>query len=70
MSDLCTIRDAAKRLKSDGLPVAEYALRQWVKTGLVRSIPCGQKRLIFYPAVKEFICNGGVGKGDSDAKNR
>ena len=70
MENLCTIRETAKRLKGDGLPVAEYALRQWVKTGLVPSVPCGQKKLLFYPAVKSFICGGGGGGEDSDSKNR
>lgn len=70
MSDVATIRATATRLRAEGIPVAEYALRRWVKTGLVPSIPCGQKKLLFYPAVKAFICGGGVGRGDNDAKNR
>lgn len=55
MKDLDTIRATVKRLKEDGTPVAEYALRQWVKTGLVPSVKCGQKSLVNYQKIKDFI---------------
>ena len=35
MADVVTIREAVQRAKSDGLPVSEHALRQWVKTGAI-----------------------------------
>jgi hypothetical protein len=34
MSDMATIRATAARLKAEGMPVAEYSIRQWVKTGI------------------------------------
>ena len=40
MAEVATIRETVKRLKSDGLPVSEYTLRRWVRTGVVPSVSC------------------------------
>ena len=37
MPNVLTIREAVKRAKADEMPVSEYALRQWIRTG---EIPC------------------------------
>lgn len=69
MSDMATIRATATRLKSEGMPVAEYALRQWVKTGVIPSVQCGQKALLFYPNVLAYLRSGGTFGGDAHGKN-
>lgn len=67
MPDMATIRATATRLKAEGMPVAEYALRQWVKSGAIPSVQCGQKALLFYPNVLAYLrsegTNGGVNRG-------
>ncbi len=67
MPDIATIRATATRLKAEGMPVAEYALRQWVKTGAIPSVQCGQKALLFYPNVLAYlrgeVTKGGVNHG-------
>lgn len=55
MKDIDTIRATAKRLEEEGNPVGEYALRRWVKNGLIRSIQTGNKALVNYQEVKEFL---------------
>jgi hypothetical protein len=58
MSDMATIRATAARLKAEGMPVAEYSIRQWVKTGEVPSVKCGQKSLLYYPNVLDYLKSG------------
>ena len=65
MADVATIRDTYKRLHEDGLPISEQVLRHWVKTGVIPSIECGVKRLLYYPAVVELIKTGTTG-GDKE----
>ena len=58
MTNVLTIREAVKRAKADEMPVSEYALRQWIRTG---EIPCrmaGSKALIFYPNLVEYLKGG------------
>jgi len=58
MAEVATIRETVKRLKSDGLPVSEYTLRRWVRTGVIPSVSCGAKALLYYPNILSFIQNG------------
>lgn len=55
MSNVLTIREAVQRAKADGLPVSEYTLRQWVKTGAVPVRKAGSKMLLYYPRLVEFL---------------
>ena len=55
-NDLATIRKTLERAKEDGLCIGETALRRWVKTGAVHSVQSGNRALIFYPSLKEFLC--------------
>lgn len=55
MPNVLTIRDAVRRAKGDGLPISEYTLRQWVKTGAIPTRKVGQKALLFYPNVVQYI---------------
>lgn len=59
MSNICTIREAVQRSKSDGMPVSEYTLRRWVKSGVVPVRKVGQKVLLYYPNLVRYLkCEG------------
>ena len=69
MADVLTIPQALARAKSEGLPVSEYSLRSWVKTGAIPSRNAGRKALIFYPNLVRFLtCQGGGDVPPSTAK--
>ena len=55
MPNMLTIRQAVARLKSDGLPLTEYALRMLVKRGAIPVRYVGQKALLYYPNVVSYI---------------
>ena len=55
-NDLATIPKTLERAKAEGLCIGEAALRRWVKTGAIRAVHSGNRALIFYPALKEFLC--------------
>ena len=61
MPNVLTIREAVQRAKSDGLPVSEHALRQWVRTGAIPTRKVGQKALLFYPNLVRYLqCEDGA----------
>ena len=49
MPDVLTIRECCQRAASEGLPVSEYTLRSWVRSGAIPARKVGAKALIFYP---------------------
>ena len=55
MADVMTIREAVKRAKDEGLPISEYTLRQWVKTGAVPVRKIGNKALLYYPNLVKYL---------------
>ena len=55
MPNVLTIREAVQRAKTEGLPVSEYALRSWIKTGAVPVRKIGQKVLLFYPNLVKYL---------------
>lgn len=55
MPSVVTIREAVKRSKEDGMPVSEYTLRQWVKSGAIPVRKVGQKALLFYPNLIKYL---------------
>lgn len=60
MPNICTIREAVQRSKTDGMPVSEYTLRSWVKNGAIPVRKVGQKVLIFYPNLIKYLqCEDG-----------
>lgn len=60
MPDVVTIREAVQRAKNDGLPVSEYTLRHWVRTGAVPARKAGTKLLLFYPNLVSYLrCEDG-----------
>lgn len=54
---LDTIKNTHARLRQAGYQISEAALRGWVRTGQLRSIPCGRKALIFLDDVISFLEN-------------
>ena len=62
MPSVVTIREAVQRAKADGLPVSEYTLRMWVRSGAIPARKVGQKALIFYPNLVAYLrCDGSAG---------
>lgn len=55
MPNVMTIREAVRRAKAEGLPVSEYTLRQWVRTGAIPTRKVGQKALLFYPNLVRYL---------------
>ena len=61
MPDVLTIREAVERAKTDGMPISEYTLRQWVKSGAVPVRRVGQKALLYYPNLIKYLrCESGT----------
>lgn len=60
MTSVMTIREAVQRAKNDGIPVSEYTLRQWVKSGAIPVRKVGQKVLLYYPNLVRYLqCEDG-----------
>ena len=55
MPNVVTIREAVHRAKAEGLPVSEYTLRLWIKTGAIPVRRIGQKALVFYPNLVRYL---------------
>ena len=61
MPNVVTVREAVQRAKADGLPVTEYTLRRWIKTGAIPVRSVGSKALLFYPNLTAFLrCDNGA----------
>ena len=61
MPNVLTIREAVQRAKGDGMPISEYTLRHWVRTGAIPTRKVGQKSLLFYPNLVKFLqCEDGA----------
>ena len=61
MPNVVTVREAVQRAKADGLPVTEYTLRRWIKTGAIPVRNVGSKALLFYPNLVRYLqCEGGA----------
>ena len=55
MREMLTIRESVARCQAEGLAVSEYALRLWVKQGLVPHVVAGHSKvLIFFPICGSF----------------
>lgn len=55
MADVVTIKEAVQRAKADGLPVTEYTLRHWLKSGTIPTRKIGKKVLLFYPNLVKYL---------------
>ena len=54
-ADVLTVRQAVARARSEGLPVAECAVRRWIKTGALPVRWAGTKALLYYPGLVAFL---------------
>lgn len=60
MTSVVTIREAVQRSKADGMPVSEYTLRRWIKSGAIPVRKVGQKVLLYYPNLVRYLqCEDG-----------
>lgn len=60
MPDVLSIRECSQRTKAEGIPVPEYTLRRWIKSGLIPYRSVGKKVLIYYPNLVRFLqCEDG-----------
>lgn len=50
-----TIREIHQRLIAEGFQVSCYALRRWVKEGVLPAVYTGTKALISYAAVQKVL---------------
>lgn len=65
MADVLTIREAAARAKAEGLPISEYSLRAWCRSGAIPVRRVGSKQLLYYPNLVRYLqCEDG---GDNSA---
>lgn len=72
MRDVLTIREAVQRAKAEGMPISEYTLRLWVRTGEIPVRKVGQKALLYYPNLIRYLqcepatvaADPGTGRGD------
>ena len=55
MADVMTIREAVQRSKAEGVPISEYTLRHWIKTGAVPVRTIGKKALLYYPNLVKYL---------------
>lgn len=55
MADVLTIREAVQRASAEGLPIKEYTLRRWIKTGSIPYRSVGRKVLIYYPNLTRYL---------------
>lgn len=55
MADMLTIRQAVDRARQEGIPVSEYTLRRWVKSGAVPVRVAGSKQLLYYPNLVRYL---------------
>lgn len=53
-----TIREIHERLMAEGFHVTQYALRLWIKQGLLPAIYTGNKALISYSKVISLLTCG------------
>lgn len=60
MPNVLTIREAVQRARDEGMPISEYSLRQWVRTGAIPTRKLGHKALLFYPNLVRYLhCEDG-----------
>ena len=70
MPDVLTIREAVQRAKTEGMPVTEFSLRQWVKSGAIPVRKVGPKALLFYTNLVRYLqCAAGCDNQPAPAAN-
>ena len=67
-TEVATINKTIERAKQSHLGITETALRRWVKDGLVPAVYVGNKALIYWPTLIEFL-SGNHNVGESGVNN-
>lgn len=58
--DVMTIPATLERARAEGLPVTEYSLRAWIKSGALPVRRIGRKSLVYWPNLRSFLaCDEG-----------
>lgn len=56
MGNMLTIKQTVARAAAEGIPISEYTLRNWVRTGIIPSRVAGHsKYLLYYPNVLRYL---------------
>lgn len=55
-----TTQQIVNQLNQEGYPVTAYALRRWIKQGMIPFVSSGNKKLIAYAHVIEYLTTGSV----------
>ena len=56
MGNMLTIKQTVARAAAEGIPISEYTLRNWVRTGIIPSrTAVHSKYLIYYPNVIRYL---------------
>ena len=64
LNDFVNIPEAVQRAKADGIPISEYAVRYWIRTGAIPGRKVGRQIILFYPHLVQYLkCEDG---GDND----
>jgi len=58
-TQVATINKTLERARSEGLGIPETALRRWVKEGQVPAVYVGNKALIYWPTLLNFLSGRG-----------
>lgn len=56
--NILTINEAVQKCKDENIPIAEAALRRWVKDGTLHATYAGRKALIYWPNLVRLLCGG------------
>ena len=56
--NLASIRQTALRCKNEGIPLAEKAIRKFIKNGKIPAVMSGNKALILWENVLNFVKKG------------
>lgn len=57
-ADMLTVPATIKRAHTEGLPVTEYSIRAWIKSGALPVRRIGRKSLIYWPNLLSFLTCG------------
>ena len=55
-----TVQQITQQLHREGYLVSEYALRRWIKEGVIPSVRTGKKFLVTYDRVVEYLETGAI----------
>ena len=62
---IVTIREAVQRAHRDGMPISENALRSWIKSGDIPVRMAGNRALLYYSHLVDYLCGNSVKQEES-----